>query len=97
MKTHCVNMTDIKELREMIKSIDQEIIELIATRMEIADELALAKKSSSQEFWDVKVEKEIIERYKKLCEEVALSEEEAEKIAVLILNISRERQRHFFE
>jgi len=90
-------MTETKELREMIKSIDQEIIELIATRMEIADELALAKKSSSQEFWDVKVEKEIIERYKKLCEEVALSEEEAEKIAVLILSISRERQRHFFE
>jgi Chorismate mutase len=90
-------MTDTKELREMISSIDQEIIELIATRMEIADELALAKKSSSQEFWDVKVEKEIIGRYKKLCEEVALSEDEAEKIAVLILNISRERQRHFFE
>jgi Chorismate mutase len=90
-------MTDTKELREMIRSIDQEIIELIATRMEIADELALAKRSSSQEFWDVKVEKEIIERYKKLCEEVALSEDEAEKIAVLILNISRERQRHFFE
>ena len=90
-------MTDTKELREMISSIDQEIIELIATRMEIADELALAKRSSSQEFWDVKVEKEIIGRYKKLCEEVALSEDEAEKIAVLILNISRERQRHFFE
>lgn len=90
-------MTDAKELREMISSIDQEIIELIATRMEIADELAKVKKTSSQEFWDSNVEKEIIRHYKKLCEEVALSEEEAEQIAMVILKISRERQKHIFE
>lgn len=90
-------MTDAKELREMISSIDQEIIELIATRMEIADELAKAKKMSSQQFWDSNVEKEIINHYRSLVEEVSLSEEEAEQIAKLILSISRERQRHVFE
>ena len=39
-------MADTNELREMIADIDQQIIELIATRMEIADELAKAKKKS---------------------------------------------------
>ena len=90
-------MVDIKELREMIKSIDQEIIELIATRMEIADELAEAKKANHQDVWDANVEKEIISRYKMLCEEVALSEAEAEHIAEVILKISRERQKGHFK
>lgn len=90
-------MADAKELREMIGAIDQEIIELIATRMEIADELAKVKKMSAQEFWDSNVEKDIINRYKKLVEEIALSEEEAEQIAKLILKISRERQEHLFK
>ena len=90
-------MVDIKELREMIKSIDQEIIELIATRMEIADELAEAKKANNQDVWDASVEKEIIARYKMLCDEVSLSDEEAEHIAEVILKISRERQKKHFK
>lgn len=90
-------MSNTKELREMIRSIDEEIIELIATRMEIADELAKAKKMSAQEFWDPNVEKDIIDHYKMLVEEISLSEEEAEQIAKLILKISRERQAHLFE
>jgi len=90
-------MVDIKELREMIKSIDQEIIELIATRMEITDELAEAKKANNQDAWDASVEKEIIARYKMLCDEVSLSDEEAEHIAEVILKISRERQKKHFK
>jgi len=40
-------MPDTEELRDQIATIDAEIIDLIATRMEIADELAKAKKKSS--------------------------------------------------
>lgn len=90
-------MTDTNELREMIEEIDHDIIESIATRLEIADELAKAKKQSSQTYWDDKKEKEVIDRYLELCEEVNLSEEEARKIAEVILHISKERQKHFFE
>lgn len=90
-------MADIKELREMMKSIDQEIIELIATRMEIADELAEAKKAAKQDPWDSTVEKDIIARYKKLCDEVSLSENEAEQIAKVILSISKARQSNHFK
>ena len=65
--------------------------------MEIADELAKAKKKSSQGFWDADKENEVINRYHELCEEVSLTEEEAKKIAEVILNISKERQKHYFE
>lgn len=90
-------MTDTAELREMIEEIDQTIIENIAMRMEIADKLAEAKKESSQKYWDEDKEKEVINRYLELCEEVQLTEEEARKIAEVILHISKERQKHFFE
>ncbi|HKM09259.1 MAG TPA: chorismate mutase [Candidatus Methanomethylophilaceae archaeon] len=90
-------MPDTEELREQIATIDAEIIDLIATRMEIADELAKAKKKSSQSYWNVEKEHEVIERYLELCEEVSLSEDEARQIAELILNISKERQKQFFE
>ena len=90
-------MPGTEELREQIEAIDEQIIDLIATRMEIADELAKAKKMLSQGFWDADKEHEVINRYHELCEEVSLTEEEAKKIAEVILSISKERQKHYFE
>ncbi|MDY0293479.1 MAG: chorismate mutase [Candidatus Methanomethylophilaceae archaeon] len=89
-------MPNTNELREQIEAIDEEIIDLIATRMEIADELAKAKKKTAQEYWDEDKEKAVIARYHELCEEVSLSEEEARQIAEVLLKISKERQKHFF-
>ena len=89
-------MADTKELRGMIEDIDHQIIELIATRMEIADELAKAKKSSSQGYWDTSKEKEVISRYMDLCKEVGLTQDEAYHIADAILKISKDRQHHYF-
>ena len=89
-------MPNTTELREQIESIDEEIIDLIATRMEIADELARVKKESSQEYWDKKKEQEVINRYLELCEEVSLSDGEARMIAEVLLKISKERQKQLF-
>lgn len=90
-------MPDTEELRSQIEAIDREIIDLIATRMEIADELAKAKKKSAQGYWDTGKEHQVIDRYHELCSEVSLTDEEATKIAEVILSISKERQKHFFE
>ena len=90
-------MPNTDELREQIETIDEQIIDLIATRMEIADELAKAKKQSSQEYWSAEKEREVISRYHELCEEVSPSEDEARQIAEVILKISKERQRHYFQ
>jgi chorismate mutase len=90
-------LPNTKELREQIEAIDGEIIDLIATRMEIADELAKAKKQSSQEYWDKAKEQEVVNRYLELCEEVSLSEGEAKMIAEVLLRISKERQKQLFD
>lgn len=90
-------MTRTDDLRAMIADIDQQIIESIATRMEIADELAIAKKKSLQSYWDEGKEREVVRRYMELCKEVSLSQDEARQIAEVILRISKERQHHFFE
>ena len=81
-------MPNTDELRQQIEVIDEQIIDLIATRMEIADELARAKKKSSLQFWVEEKEREVIQRYHELCEEVSLSETEAKQIAEVILHIS---------
>lgn len=91
------SMPNTEELRSQIEAIDEQIIDLIATRMEIADELAKAKKKSSEQYWDEEKEHEVVKRYHELCEEVSLSETEADQIAEVILNISKERQKHYFE
>ena len=56
------DMPKIEELRAQIEAIDEEIIDLIATRMEIADELAKAKKVSSEGYWNTEKEREVIDR-----------------------------------
>lgn len=81
-----------KELRDEIAEIDAKIIDLLATRMDITDELARAKKASGQSAWDDDVEKRIVSRYHELCQEVSLTKDEADQIAKLILSISKERQ-----
>ncbi len=91
-----IDMTDTEELRSQIEAIDEQIIDLIATRMEIADELAKAKKSSHQRYWDEEKEREVKQHYKELCEEVSLSEFEASQIAEVLLSISKDRQKHIF-
>jgi len=85
------------EYRDEIAEADAAIIDAIAMRMEIADELAKAKKASGQGVWDDKVEKEIIGRYRGLVSEVSLSAEDAEKIARVILEISKVRQTRIYD
>ncbi|MCL2333464.1 chorismate mutase [Candidatus Methanoplasma termitum] len=90
-------MPSVDELRKQIESIDKDIIDLIATRMEIADELAKEKKHSSQGYWDTGVERAVIDRYMELCEDVSLSVGEAKLIAEVILKISKERQKLLYD
>ena len=91
------DLPNTDELREEIEDIDEKIIDLIATRMEIIEELAREKKHSSQGYWDSKKEREVIERYMKLCEEVSLSMGEAKLIAEVLLKISKDRQKQLYD
>lgn len=66
-----MDLPNTEELRKQIEAIDEDIIDLIATRMEIADELAKEKKHLSEGYWNSDKEKEVINRYVELCEEVS--------------------------
>lgn len=81
----------------MIASIDREIVELIATRMEITDELGRAKKKAHNGHRNPEVEFQVIKRYLELSKEVDISEEDARKIAETILDISLARQKKITE
>jgi len=90
-------VTRIDELRDMIASIDKDIVELIATRMEIADELGRAKKQAHNGYRNPEIESQVINRYLELSQEVDISEEDARKIAETILEISLARQKKITE
>lgn len=90
-------LSRIDELREMIASIDKEIVELIATRMEVADELGRAKKQAHSGYRNPDVESQVIKRYLELSQEVDISEDDARKIAETILEISLARQKRITE
>lgn len=92
-----MDLPNTDELRKQIEAIDKDIIDLIATRMEIADELAIEKKHLSEGYWNREKEKEVIERYMELCEEVSLSFGEAKLIAEVLLRISKDRQKQLYE
>lgn len=77
----------------MIAAIDKDIVELIATRMEISDELGRAKKQAHNDYRNPEVESQVIKRYLELSQEVDISEDDARKIAEAILEISLTRQK----
>ena len=72
---------ETEELRTQIETIDEQIIDLIATRMEIADELAKAKRRSSQGYWDEE-KQEWVDIY-------AYTEAEIQKIEEIINSTDR--------
>jgi len=90
-------LASTSELRDEIADIDGQIIDLIALRVDMTDELARAKRRSSQDYWDAGNAERITERYRTLCSEVNLTKEEAEQIAKVILTISKERQKKIYD
>lgn len=80
----------------MIENIDKEIVELIATRLEIADELGKEKNRLARNYRDPEMESKVVGRYLALSKEVGITEDDARKIANTILEISLDRQRKLF-
>lgn len=89
-------MSDLKELRKEIDSIDRQIQELFERRMKISEEVAAYKKERQLPVLDAKREDEKIASLK----ERASGEEAARDIEELyrtILSISRRLQREKME
>lgn len=77
----------ITQLRKKIDEIDEKIIDLLAQRVDIADDILKSKKRAGREVRDRKREQEILERVRNSAKERGLNPEFAED--VMRITISR--------
>jgi chorismate mutase len=66
--------TELDHLRQEIKNIDDEVIEMLANRMKIAQEIGKYKKDNNITIYQSKQWSEKLERYSKIAEAHGLSE-----------------------
>lgn len=76
------------EIRKQIQEIDQILIEKIAKRMELSQELGSLKKDRDLAIVDEEREKELFTFWRKTAEEKTLRPEFIEKLWIIILEES---------
>lgn len=84
---------NLTELREKIDNIDTQLVTLLEDRMLIVEEIAKIKKKKRIQIEDKEREQKIIT--KKSENSLILSKKEIEKIFIIIMEISKERQRKY--
>lgn len=82
-------MKTIEELRAEIDRINREILELLAKRMEVAQEIAEYKKQRGLPVHVPEREKQVIENVKSLAKEKGLDEKMIEDVFLKIIEHTR--------
>lgn len=82
----------IDKLRKQIDEIDEEILTLIAKRMQKAKKMGEIKRAKGLKIKDNEREREVIEKWKRKAKELNLSKEFVEKIVKEIIRESRDVQ-----
>ena len=82
----------IDRLRKQIDEIDEEILTLIAKRMQKAKKIGEIKRTKGLKIKDSEREREVIEKWKRKAKELNLSKEFVEKIVKEIIRESRDVQ-----
>lgn len=77
-------MNDLDNYRKEIDEIDQQIIELIAKRLEVVEKVGKYKKANKLPPLDQKRWQQVVESKKALAKELNINEELIEKIYNLI-------------
>lgn len=85
-------MHRLEDLRKKIEDIDLSILNLIKNRIEIAKEIAEAKKESGLSVYDPNRENEVIERIKSVSRSMGLPYEYIEDIYLLLISMTRNIQ-----
>lgn len=83
---------DISSLRKEIDSVDEEIIELISKRTELAAKIGELKRKDGIPAKDEKREKEVIAKFCDKAEEFGLDRKTAEKIVKLLIEQAMSRE-----
>ncbi len=82
----------IDKFRKQIDEIDEEILTLIAKRMQKAKKIGEIKRTKGLKIKDNEREREVIEKWKRKAKELNLSKEFVEKIVKEIIRESRDVQ-----
>ncbi len=85
-------MEDLNVLRERLRGIDQDILDLIAKRQEVAAQIGQVKELSGQSTRDFAQEKEVVERARAGAAELGLPPQLAERLMGLLIRYSLTRQ-----
>jgi len=85
---------DLEQIREDLDSLNNEIVELIAERMDIVVKVAEYKEENDMQIVDKEREKEVKQEFEKLYREKGLPEKRGRELAELLIAtaIDREKQ-----
>ena len=82
-------MSDLKELRDQINEITQEMIMQFEKRLDVSKEIALYKKAHDMPIFQPEREKELIEKYTSNVKYDALTEQ----FLIHLMSLSKELQK----
>jgi len=86
-------MKTLEELRKDIDKINAQLVELLAQRMRIAEQIAKYKKAQGLPVYAPEREKQVIENVKALARENGLDEKSAEEIFRKIIECTRNMEK----
>lgn len=81
-------MDQVKTLRNLIDSIDSQLLELISSRADLVKEIGKLKKQNNLSVIDKKRETEIFEKISRKAQEKGLDEKAIKKIWKNLIDIS---------
>ncbi len=84
---------DLSWWREIIDSVDQQIIELLAKRLHVSEEIARVKKSIHHGILDSGREKEVIRARQRMAEEMGLDKIFVNSLFLLLMDYSKDIQK----
>ena len=84
---------DLEQIREDLDSLNNEIVELIAERMDIVVKVAEYKEENDMQIVDKEREKEVKQEFEKLYRERGLPEKRGRELAELLIATAIEREK----
>lgn len=85
---------DLKDLRKRLTEVDQQLLELIAERQSIVDEVGEFKRAEGRATRDFAREKEVIDGARSRAKELSLAPDLAEQIMTMLITSSLTKQEH---
>lgn len=86
---------DLSKLRDAIEALDQQLLTLLAERMQLSDAVASAKLSAASPFRDPVREDQVLQRVRQAAARLGLDAHESERLYRVIMEMSVARQQAF--